>query len=220
MDSYSRVRIVFGKRGRLRFLGQLDLGRTLERALRRSGLPVRFTEGFNPRVRMSFPCASPTAMASSCEIVEVQVRTPAGAAEVRERLAAALPGDLPVLDAEEVPEGERLRLEAATYEARTREGGPSLPGPEAAEGLRSRDTVPVERRGKSVDLKPLLHEVRREGESLRIRLGFLESGATARPEDVVGALGGDPRGYVYERTGMLVRLQRPGAPEARRSYGA
>jgi radical SAM-linked protein len=220
MDSYTRVRIQFGKRGRLRFLGQLDLGRTLERALRRSGLPIRFTEGFNPRVRMSFPCASPTAMASSCEIVEVQVRSPADPAEVRERLAAALPPDLPLVDAEEVPEGERLRIEAATYEARPRDGGPALPGDGDAEALLSRESVPVDRRGRSVDLRPLLREVRREGEALRIRLGFLDGGATARPEDVIGALGADPRAFLYERTGMLVRLHRPGSPEARRAYGA
>ncbi len=219
MDPYARIRIVFGKRGRLRFLGQLDLGRTLERALRRSGLPVRFTEGFNPRVRMSFPCASPTAMASSCEIVEVQVLAPTGAEEVRSRLAAALPAELPVFRAEEVPEGERLRIEAATYEARPREGGPPLPAGDAADALLALESIPVERRGRAVDLRPLLRAVRREGDALRIHLGFLEGGATARPEDVMGALGADPRGYLYERTGMVVRLRRAGAPEEERSYG-
>jgi radical SAM-linked protein len=219
MDPYARIRIVFGKRGRLRFLGQLDIGRTLERALRRSGLPVRFTEGYNPRVRMSFPCASPTAMASSCEIVEIQVLAPAGAEEVRGRLAAALPPGLPVFRAEEVPEGERLRLEAAAYEARPRAGGPPLPPDGAAESLLALESVPVERRGKAVDLRPLLREVRREGEALRMLLGFREGGATARPEDVMGALGADPRGYLYERTGMVVRLRRAGAEEVERSYG-
>ena len=220
MDRWTRIRLVFGKRGRLRFLGQLDLGRTLERALRRSGLAVRYSEGFNPRVRMSFPCASPTAMASSCEIVEVQVGAPAAAGEVRAALAAALPEDLPVLGAEEVPEGERLRLEAAVYAAREREGGPPLPGPAAAEALLARETIPVERRGRALDLRPLLQELRRDGDSLLVRIGFRESGATARPEDVVGALGKDPAAYLYERRGMRVRLRRPGSPEGTMDYGA
>ncbi len=158
-------------------------------------------------------------MASSCEIVEIQVLAPAGAGEVRSRLAEALPPELPVFRAEEVPEGERLRMEAATYEARPREGGPPLPPGEAADALLSLERVPVERRGKSVDLRPLLRELRREGESLRMRLGFHEGGATARPEDVMGALGADPRGYLYERTGMVVRLQQAGGPETERSYG-
>jgi radical SAM-linked protein len=220
MDPWVRVRVVFGKRGRLRFLGQLDLGRTLERALRRSGVGARFTEGFNPRVRMAFPCASPTGMASSCEIVEIQVRAPAGPAEVRERLGAALPAEIPLLHAEEIPEGERLLLESAVYEARERAEGPPLPDEALATGLMARETVPVERRGKPVDLRPLLREIHRDAAALRVRIGFREGGATARPEDVVGALGADPRAFVYERTGMRVRLQRPGAPPREASYGA
>jgi len=220
MERWVRVRIVFGKRGRLRFLGQLDLGRTLERALRRSGVGARFTEGFNPRVRMSFPCASPTGMASSCEIVEIHVRAPAGPAEVLERVGGALPPDLPVLHAEEVPEGERLLVDAATYEVRGRSGGPGLPAAGEAAALLDRETVPVERRGKRVDLRPLLQEVRREAEVLRLRIGFREGGATARPEDVIGALGADPRGFLYERTGMRVRLHGGGAPAREAAYGA
>jgi radical SAM-linked protein len=220
MEPWTRVRLVFGKSGRLRFLGQLDLGRTLERALRRSGLPVRFSEGFNPRVRMSFPCASPTAMASSCEIVEVQVRAPAGPAETRERLAAALPPELPLLGAEEVPDGERLRLAAATYEARAREGGVPLPGPGEAEALLARTGIPIARRGRETDLRPLLLAARREGDALRIDLAFREDGATARPEDVLGALGADPRAFLYERVAMRVRLTGNGGSPEERRYGA
>ena len=219
MERWVRVRIVFGKRGRLRFLGQLDLGRALERALRRSGLPVRFSEGFNPRVRMSFPCASPTGMASSCEIVEVQVLAPAGPEEVLAALSRGLPPDLPLLRAEEVPEGERLTLREATYAVRTREGGPPLPAEEALAGLRSRESIPVERRGRRMDLGPILRDLRRAEEAMVVRLGFLDGGATARPEDVVSALGGDPAGFAYERTGMAARLKRAGAEEDR-AYGA
>ena len=177
MERWVRIRVVFGKTGRLRFLGQLDIGRTLERALRRSGVGARFTEGFNPRVRMSFPCASPTGMASSCEIVEIHVLAPAGPAEVLEKLGAALPPELPVVLAEVVPEGERLLLDVATYEARERQDGAPLPGAEDAVALLARKTVPVERRGKSVDLRPLLRELRREPGALRVRIGFREGGA-------------------------------------------
>ncbi len=219
MDRWNRVRFVFGKRGRLRFLGQLDLGRTLERALRRTGLPVRFSEGFNPRVRMSFPCASPTGMASSCEIVEVQVRAPAGAAEVLASLSKELPEDLPLHRAEDVPEGERLLLREATYAVRPREGGAALPAEDSLALLRTRETVPVERRGRTLDLRPLLRDLRREEDALVVRLGFLDGGATARPEDVVSALGGDPAAFAYERTGMGARLLRAGAEEER-AYGA
>jgi len=220
MDGWNRVRVVFGKRGRLRFLGQLDLGRTLERALRRSGLPVRFSEGFNPRVRMSFPCASPTAMASSCEIVEIQVRAPAGPEEVRDALGRSLPEGLPVLGAEGVPDGERLRLVEAAYAVRRREGGADLPAPDALDALLGRGAVPAERRGRPVDLRPFLRGIRRDGDAVEVRIGFREDGATARPEDFVAALGGDPAAFAYERTGMRVALRDRGGATAERGYGA
>ena len=218
-DPWTRVRIVFGKAGRLRFLGQLDLGRTLDRALRRSRIPVRFSEGFNPRIRMSFPCASPTGMASLCEIVEVQVAPPTGAAEVAAALRGALPPDLPVHGAEVVGEGESLRLVAARYAVAPREGGPAVPGAEALAALLARDEVPVVRRGRTMDLRPLLLDLRREGPELRVRLRFLETGATARPEDLLRALGADPAAFAVERRGMTVRCGRAGGG-IEREHGA
>ncbi len=41
-----RVRITFQKRGSLRFLGHIDLQTLFERALRRSALPLRYSQGF------------------------------------------------------------------------------------------------------------------------------------------------------------------------------
>lgn len=218
MEEWSRVRLVFGKRGPLRFLGQLDIGRALDRALRRSGLPVRWSEGFNPRIRLSFPCASPTGMASRCEIVELQVAAPAGPREVVAGLREALGPDLPVHSAEPVPAGERLRLVAAAYGVRSREGGPPLPGEAALEALLARESVPVVRRGKPLDLRPLVAELRPRAGGLLVRLRFLASGRTARPEDVLEALGADPAAYSLERTGMTLHLRR-GAEEEEREYG-
>ena len=43
-----RIRITYAKRGELRYTGHLDLQRVWERTLRRSGLPIVFSQGFNP----------------------------------------------------------------------------------------------------------------------------------------------------------------------------
>src|SRR3990167_11377873 len=51
------VRLRFQKKGTLRFISHHDLMRLLERALRRAELPIKMTQGFNPRLRMSFPLA-------------------------------------------------------------------------------------------------------------------------------------------------------------------
>jgi radical SAM-linked protein len=46
--------ITLYKHGEMIYFSQLDLTRILERALRRTGLPLYFTQGFNPRVKLSF----------------------------------------------------------------------------------------------------------------------------------------------------------------------
>ena len=45
---------VFEKGETLRYIGHLDLMRTVQRALRRSNLPIKYSNGFNPHIRLSF----------------------------------------------------------------------------------------------------------------------------------------------------------------------
>ena len=42
------LRVFFEKRGNIRYISHLDLMRTMTRAIRRSGIPLWYTEGFNP----------------------------------------------------------------------------------------------------------------------------------------------------------------------------
>jgi len=49
-----RIKIILHKSNEMIYFSQLDIMRILERALRRSTLPVYYTSGFNPRVKMSF----------------------------------------------------------------------------------------------------------------------------------------------------------------------
>ena len=46
--------ITLNKSGEMVYFSQLDLIRVLERALRRTDLPLYFTQGFNPHVKISF----------------------------------------------------------------------------------------------------------------------------------------------------------------------
>ena len=52
-----RAMIRFGKQPRLRFISHLDLQRFFQRALNRTGLPVAYSQGFNPHPLMSFGSA-------------------------------------------------------------------------------------------------------------------------------------------------------------------
>ena len=46
--------VVFEKKERLRLIGHLDLMRAMQRALRRSDLPLRYSQGFNPHILLNF----------------------------------------------------------------------------------------------------------------------------------------------------------------------
>lgn len=46
------ITIRFAKLGIMRFVSHLDLMRLFQRALRRAGIPVAFSEGFNPHIKL------------------------------------------------------------------------------------------------------------------------------------------------------------------------
>lgn len=48
------IRLRLYKRGEMIYFSQLDVMHILERSLRRAQLPLYFTQGFNPRVKISF----------------------------------------------------------------------------------------------------------------------------------------------------------------------
>ena len=61
IDVYKRqalitVRIRFEKTGEAAYISLLDLQRVFHRILKRSGLPVYYTQGFNPHIYLSFAC--------------------------------------------------------------------------------------------------------------------------------------------------------------------
>ena len=55
-----RIIAVFEKSERIRHIGHLDIQRAVQRALRRSGLPVAYSQGFNPHILITFASALST----------------------------------------------------------------------------------------------------------------------------------------------------------------
>lgn len=93
-----RLRVRYAKRGRLRFTSTRDFQRALERALRRTGVPMAYSQGFNPHPRISYTNAAPTGTASEAEYVELAVTAALDPGAVRDALDAALPPGLDVLE--------------------------------------------------------------------------------------------------------------------------
>ena len=111
--------ITFRKSGMLRFLGHLDVVRTMERAIRRAGLPVAYSQGFSPSPQMSFASALPLGTGGEGEVCALRLERVMDARELHDALAAQLPADLGLVDVRVIEHGKRklyADLKFAEYE--------------------------------------------------------------------------------------------------------
>ena len=97
MRPVETVRARFAKRGRLKYISHLDVTRCLSRVFSRCGLPIWYTQGFNPHPYLTFALPLPLGFESECETFDFRLTEPVDYDTVRERLNAALPPDLRVL---------------------------------------------------------------------------------------------------------------------------
>jgi len=92
----TRFRIVYQKGAEMRFTSHLDLMRSWERSLRRSELPLAFTQGHHPHLKMSFGPPLPLGYRSRAEVFDLEFSRPP-AVDLAERLNAVLADGLRVL---------------------------------------------------------------------------------------------------------------------------
>jgi radical SAM-linked protein len=109
-----RLRVHYGKVGRLRWLSHLELIHSLERSIRRAGLDYAITQGFSPHMKASFGPALPVGTAGENEYLDVWLTRYTDAQEVLERLRASTPADLAPLGARYVADKEPSLTAAIT----------------------------------------------------------------------------------------------------------
>ncbi|MBU8909900.1 MAG: TIGR03960 family B12-binding radical SAM protein [Desulfobacterales bacterium] len=66
-EAFKKFEITFSKLGTARFFGHLELATIVQRAVKRAGLRVKYSQGFNPSMRLSFDNALPVGMESEEE---------------------------------------------------------------------------------------------------------------------------------------------------------
>lgn len=93
------VRVRYNKTGDARFVSHLDLVRAFGRAIRRAGLDVWYTEGFNPHIKINFLPPLSLGYESVCEAFDIRMNDDTPDAVIAERLRAVLPDILRVTDA-------------------------------------------------------------------------------------------------------------------------
>ena len=204
-----RVRITFSRGENTRYVGHLDMVRTWERILRRADLPIAYSEGFNPRPRMTFAAALPVGCTSEHEVLDVVLSHPCDLVDVRAWLEQAVPAGIQVVDVAGVPYSSPAlqTLTRATEFIATI--GPDVSIDQAQARVRSMlDAPSIERtrRDKTYDLRPLILDLWVEpvedGACVGMRLKAEESG-TGRPDEVIAALGWDPTTVKIHRRRIL-----------------
>ena len=139
------VRLFYKKGDRMRFISHLDMTRFMSRLIRRAGLPVWYTEGFNPHLYMTFALPLSLGFESDYEVVDIRVLDDnCDITTIPERLNAVCPPYITFFGASE-PQKKAGDVDAAEFSITFDDGG------EVADSLNSflnRDSILVLKKTK------------------------------------------------------------------------
>lgn len=196
-----RYRMEFSKKGPARFISHLDLVRTLERVMRRAGLPLAFSQGFNPHPRFSLGAPLPVGVSGEREYLDLELTAELPSGEVCRRMMDKLPRGLEVVRVWRIPDNSPALMaviERATYRVKValeREISPEelqkciddfLAVPNIIVNRRTK-----EGKEKAVNIRPGIYNLsgRVEGQNVALEMALqIGSGGNVRPEEVVRML--------------------------------
>jgi radical SAM-linked protein len=188
-----RMLVVFKKDARLRHIGHLDLLRTMQRALRRSGLPIAYSLGFNPHILNTFASALSVGASGQREIMDVKLYEQVDCEKFKAQLSDALPPDIvikEVISIEDTHPAPMSLLCAAEYEA-VFQGDNCSALSNAIEAVMAQSEIPSMRKTKkgmkACDIKPMIYALKAEGNKIAMLLSLTEQ-ATCKPVMVLEAL--------------------------------
>lgn len=190
-----RALIRFGKQPRLRFISHLDLQRFFQRAVNRTGLPIAYTQGFNPHPVISFGSALALGWTSEYEVIDIKLSAPMGRKRTEDSVRAALPEDLPVLETRMVDDrhpAPMSQVRMADYRITLEgEGARALIG--AIPAFMERETVPAVKKTKSgekeINARPMVLSVDPLDDGFWARLMLTER-ESIKPDLLISLLAG------------------------------
>ena len=167
------VRIRFSKTGKVKYISHLDLCRTFRTAFVRAGIPIWYSQGFNPHPKMVFATTVAVGHESFCELLDIKITSPMDEEELRDRLDKQLTKDISIIKVYE-PHREFAELKYVGYEMTLE----SEVDADKLSGLLG-GPLPVEKKTKSgnkiVDVSGKIKEVKAEGNRLTCVLAAAQS---------------------------------------------
>jgi radical SAM-linked protein len=163
-----RVRMRFSRLGRVRFLSHLDLMTLFHRAAVRAGVPVAYSQGFNPHPRIAFGPALSVGMESDAEYLDMDTDPFVDLQQASRDLNAALPEGLRIREMRAIPKNTSSlsgRIGRYIYEVSVPSAhGSELPG--RLQSFLENDRVIVEKDGKLKDIRPGIAAISLKGPAL------------------------------------------------------
>ena len=178
------VRVWFEKKGAVRYISHLDLTRNMSRGIKLSGLPVWYTEGFNPRIYMTYAMPLSLGVCGERECMDIRLTEEFPLEEIAPRLNAHLPADLRALEATE-PVDKFEEIQYGDYEVFLESQNPAALKAKL-DALLGREAILVRKHtkkgDKDFDIKPDFADIQvqtqENGLLLQLRLPCSMSGST------------------------------------------
>ena len=196
---YARMRIlvVFEKADTLKYIGHLDLMRALQRAFRRSGLPVAYSMGFNPHMLVTFASALSVGTVGLREIMDVKLSESCDMAEFTSALTRAVPPGITVKETITIGDNHpapMAQLYAASYDVKVLLSQ-NEPMHAAIAAINDAPSILIDRKTKKglkkIDIKPFILSLNasyaEDAACIHMCLAHRE-GAACKPDEIVTEL--------------------------------
>jgi radical SAM-linked protein len=200
-DTGFPVRLMYTKRGKIRWISHRDVARAMERAFRVTQLPLAFSEGFSPRPKVSFGLALSTGHESDAEYLDLEFLHEVDCDDLPPVLSHALPDGMAVVAAAPLVERAPALQEAVTavvwqVEVVRGDGTPATPAAVRAyvDAALAAAELPTERhkKGREVveDVRPVIRRIdvcTRDAETALV-MELSTQPRSAKPGEVLSAI--------------------------------
>ena len=164
------VRLKFRKTGSLQYISHLDLQRTFNRVISRACLPVWYTKGFNPHIKLVFSTPLSIGAQSVCEYLDIKIDRDMPCEEIMKRLNAELTDELYITDAY-FPSHDFSEISWASYDVEIYTQGANKELSEEIQSVLTTSPVMLTKKTKSgekeIDIIHLIYSVNTSFDSER-----------------------------------------------------